>query len=155
VFEKGGNRFASWKVRGKTRTAPLTSGKDGADRILTESPFYVAKYRDGAGVIRVVATGCRAETAARQVLAGLRRQAELVRSGVMTAAEATVGKHQASPLAGHFDAYDEHLRAKGVTKIHREDTGRYLRRLAADCSFVTLADLRREPIERWLAARAA
>ena len=55
-------------------------------------------------------------------------------------------------LGEHLDAYDEHHQAKGVTKIHREDTGRYLRRLAADCAFGTLADLRREALERWLAA---
>jgi integrase len=42
-----------------------------------------------------------------------------------------------------------------VTKIHREDTGRYLNRLAADCTFRTLADLRREALERWLAQRTA
>ena len=52
-----------------------------------------------------MATGCRDETAARQVLADLERRAELVRSGVMTAAEAAVGDHQAAPLAEHFDAF--------------------------------------------------
>jgi integrase len=151
-----GERLARWKDRkGKTRTAPLTVGKDGSERIVTESPYFVAKYRDGAGVVRVEATGCRDETAARQVLADLERRAELVRSGVMTAAEAAVGGHQATPLAQHFDAFAEHHRAKGVTKIHREDTGRYLRRLAGDCAFGALADLRREALERWLAQRTA
>ena len=42
-----------------------------------------------------------------------------------------------------------------MTKIHREDTGRYLHRLAADCAFGTLADLHREALERWLARRTA
>src|SRR5262245_37803711 len=155
IFTRKGERFARWKCKGKTRTAPLTVGQDGTDRILTESPYYVAKYRDGAGAVQTVATGCRDETAARQVLADLERRAELVRSGVMTAAEAAIGDHQAAPLAKHFAAFDEHHQAKGVTKIHREDTGRYLRRLAADCTFGTLADLRREALERWLAQRAA
>ena len=100
-----------------------------------------------------MATGCRDETAARQVLADLERKAELVRSGVMTAAEAAVGESRPAPIAEHLNAFDEHHRAKGVTKIHREDTGRYLRRLAADCAFGTLADLRRETLERWLVAR--
>ena len=95
--------------------------------------------------------GCRDETAARQVLADLERKAEQVRSGVMTAAEAAIGDHQAAPLTEHFAAFDEHHQAKGVTKIPRADTGRYLRRLAADCTFRTLADLRREGLERWLA----
>src|SRR5262249_49748263 len=92
---------------------------------------------------------------ARRVLSELERKAELVRSGVMKPEEATIGRHQAAPLSHHFDAFDEHHQAKGVTKIHREDTGRYLRRLAADCGFETLADLRREPLERWLALRTA
>src|SRR5262245_59083709 len=101
IFTRKGERFARWKRRGKTRTAPLTSGNDGSDRILTESPYYVAKYRDGAGVVQTVATGCRDEQAARQVLADLERRAELVRSGVISAAEAAVSDHQATPLAEH------------------------------------------------------
>jgi hypothetical protein len=156
VFTRKGERFARWKDRkGKTRTAPLTEGKDGSDRIVIESSRYVAKYRDGAGVVQVVPTGCRDEQAARCVLGELERRAELVRAGVMSVAESAVADHQATPLAGHLDAFDEHHRAKGVTKIHREDTGRYLRRLAADCSFGTLSDLRREALERWLALRTA
>src|SRR5687768_2813812 len=80
IFVRKGERFARWKTKGKTRTAAMTTGKDGADRIVTESSFYVAKYRDGSGVVRVEPTGCRDETSARQVLAGLERKAELIRS---------------------------------------------------------------------------
>jgi integrase len=156
TFVRKGQCFARWKDhRGKGRTALLTVGEDGSERVIIESPYYVAKYRDGAGVVRVEATGCRDETAARQVLADLERKAELVRSKVITAQEAAIADHQATPLAKHFDAYDQYHQAKGVTKIHREGTGRYLRRLAADCAFETLADLRREALERWLAQRAA
>ena len=75
IMVRKGERCARWKDRkGKTRTAPLTKGKGGADRIVTESPYYVAKYRDGSGVLRVKPTGCRDETAARQVLAELERR---------------------------------------------------------------------------------
>lgn len=154
IIVRKGQRIARWKDRrGKTRMAPLTTGKKGVDRIVTESPYFVAKYRDGSGVVHVEPTGCRDETAARQMLADLERRAELVRSGVMTAAESVVGENRAAPITVHLDAFDEHHRAKGVTTIHRHDTGRYLRRLAADCAFGTLADLRRESLERWLAAR--
>src|SRR5207249_3293639 len=111
------------------------------------TPYYVAKYRDGSGIVRTVATGCRDETAARQVLADLERKAELVRSGVMTSAQEQVGNHQATAITEHFDAYDQHLSAKGVTAIHRQDTVRYLRRLATGCDFGALADFRREALE--------
>ncbi len=114
IFVRKGERFARWKDRrGKTRTAPLTVGEDGSERIVTESPYFVAKFRDGAGVVCVEATGGRDETAARQVLADRERRAELVRSNVMTAAEAAIGDHQSAPLAKHLAAFDEHHQAKG------------------------------------------
>ena len=72
----------------------------------------------------------------------------------MTAAESSTADHQGRPIKEHFDAFDKHLRAKAVTRIHREDTGRYLERLAADCGFNRLADLRSEALEGWLADRA-
>src|SRR6516162_7117494 len=86
-FTRKGERFARWKdSRGRTRTARLTTGRDGRDRIVTVSPFYIAKYRDGSGLVVEKPTGCRDETAARQVLASLERQGELVKANVMTAA---------------------------------------------------------------------
>jgi integrase len=155
TFVRKGERFARWKDRkGKTRTAALTTGKDGSDRLLIESPFFVAKYRNGVGVVQTVSTGCRDETAARQVLADLERKAELVRSGVMTTAEAAIGNHQAAPLAEHYNDYLAHLEAAGVTKEHRTNVKRQLRRLAADCALDRLADLSREALERWLSVRA-
>ncbi|MGH7223518.1 MAG: tyrosine-type recombinase/integrase, partial [Gemmataceae bacterium] len=91
-----GERLAKWRDKnGKPRTARLTTGKDGSDRIAVESPYFIAKYRDGNGVVVETSTGCRHEDAARRVLADLERRAELIRSGVVTGAEAAVGQHQA------------------------------------------------------------
>jgi hypothetical protein len=104
-------------------------------------------------VVRVVPTGCRDETAARQVLAELERKAELVRSGVITTAEASVGRHQSTPLDEHFDDFLAHLEAAGTTQEHRANVSRQLRRVAGECSFSRLADLHRETLERWLAAQ--
>jgi integrase len=151
-FTRKGERFARWKDRkGKIRTAPLTVGEDGAERITLESPCYVAKYRDGAGVVRVVPTGCRDETAARQVLADLEREAELVRSGVKTAAESAAGRHQAAPLATHVEAYLTYLESDGACPEHRAERRRQLKRISRDCGFNRLADLDRSALESWLA----
>jgi integrase len=154
VFTRKGDRFARWKdKKGKTRTASITEGKDGSDRISVESPYFIAKYRDGNNIVVEQSTGCRHEDAARRVLADLERRAELIRSGVMSNAEAVIARHQATPLTEHFAAFDTHLQAKEATAAHRAQTASFLRRMAADCSFGTLADLRREPFEKWLAAR--
>ena len=53
--------------------AKLTTGRDGSERIVTESATYTANFRDGEGFVRKVATGCRDEDAARSVLGELER----------------------------------------------------------------------------------
>ena len=55
---------------------------------------YTAKYRDGSGIVREVATGCRDESAARSILGKLERRAEMVKGEVLTAAEDAVIDHQ-------------------------------------------------------------
>ncbi len=151
-----GERFARWKdAKGKTRTARLTEGKNGSPRLLIKADTYTAKYRNGAGIVVETSTGCRDETAARSVLADLERRAELVKAKVITSAEDTIAQHQKTTLADHFDAYGEHLRAKEVTGKRVKESRYYLERLAAECPFASLADLRREALERWLGKRTA
>jgi integrase len=154
-FTRKGQRFARWKDRKrKTRTAPLTIGQGGSERIIIEASRYFAKYRDGAGLVQVVPTGCRDEGAARQVLAELERKAELVRSGMLTTAEAAVSNHLGAAIAGHFDAFRQYMEASGVTAGHVNTTRHYLDRLASECGFARLADLRCEKLETWIVARA-
>src|SRR5690242_11186898 len=72
TIEKKGVRLARWRdSSGRAKTAPLTIGKDGAERIRDESGTYFARYRDGCNQVVEVPTGCRSEDAARQVLADL------------------------------------------------------------------------------------
>ena len=68
IVEKGKERFARWRVRGRLRTAPLTKGEGGVDRIITESATYFAKFRNSDGKPVTRATGCRDKQAAEQML---------------------------------------------------------------------------------------
>jgi integrase len=154
ITTRKGQRVARWKVNGKVRSAPITRGLDGSDRIVTTSATYFAKYRDAAGVVCTVPTGCRDEVAARQVLAELERKAERIRSGVLTSQEATAGRHHGTSLWGHVGAYLAYLEAKGACEEHRAERNRHLKRLATDCGFVRLADLDRSKLESWLSVQA-
>ncbi len=50
IIVRKGQQFAEWKpAKGKTRTAPVTTGNDGTDRIVITARTYTAKYRDGSG----------------------------------------------------------------------------------------------------------
>ena len=124
IIVRKGQRLAEWKdAKGKTRTAPLTAA---GDRITVESGTYSAKYRDGAGIVRKTATGCRDESAARSILGKLERRAELVKGEVLTAAEDAVVDHQGTPLADHISAYLLKLEAEGTSTMHRDNVRRRL-----------------------------
>jgi integrase len=152
IIVRKGREFAEWiDAKGKRRTAPLTAT---GDRIAVEAGTYTAKYRNGAGIVCKVATGCRDEAAARSILGKLERRAELVRGEVLTSAEDAVIDHQATPLADHIAAFVDHQKAKGISR-RVKDTLSQLRRVAADCGFRRLADLDATALERWLLGQAA
>ena len=156
VFIRKDERFARWKDgKGKTRTAPVTTGRGGLDRVVIESGTYTAKYRDGQNVVREVATGCRSKDGALSVLKELTDQAERVRSNILSVGEAAIADHQHTPLSEHFTDYLISLESQGTTAEHRENVERCLKRIAADCGFARLSDINRHAVEKWMVARAA
>jgi len=155
VITRQGRRLAEWThAKGKRRTAPLTTGQDGTDRIVVEAGTFTAKYRDGAGIVREKATGCRDKDAARAVLAELEKRADKVRSGIRTAAEDSTIDHQRTPLLGHVAAFIDHQQTRGVSR-RVNDTNSQLRRVAAECGWSRLTDLDGRTLERWLLDRGA
>jgi len=154
IVTRKGEQFARWKNRrGKNRTAPTTTGRDGSDRIVVQAGTYTAKYRDGQGIVREVATGCRDETAARQVLADLQRRAELVKAKVITASEDATANHQASLFEEHIVAHADYQRAKDLNLVSIRNTESRLRQVAADCRFCRLGDLNATALGKWLASQ--
>lgn len=110
-------RFAEWTDRkGKHRRNPVTIGKNGEDRIVVEAGTYTAKYRDGSGIVREIATGCRDATAARSRLVELEKRAEKVKAGILTVAEDAAIDHQATPLLDHIAAYMTKLESDGQAR---------------------------------------
>ena len=94
LFTSKGETFARVKPpKGRAVTYPVTIGKDGSRRIVVTSATFVAKFRDGSGIIQEVSTNCRDEGAARSVLAEHDRRAEMVRSGVLTVAQDAIADH--------------------------------------------------------------
>ena len=150
VVRKGGEAVARWRARGRLRTAPVSA--DGT-KALTESATYFAKYRGHDGVVVTRPTGCKDRQAAEQVLARWEREAEQVRAGTLDPALLSAAKAAGRPLADHLDSFDVSLVAAGTTLDYRKNVRAALERLAIDCGFRTLADVKRSPVESWMAAR--
>ena len=154
IFTKGGQRFARWKAGKRTRTAKLTTGRDGSERIVTESPTWLAKYRDGSGYVCEVSTGCRDEAAARSVLGELEKRAEKVRSGIISTAENMMAAHQHTLLTEHLAEFIATMQAAGRSEIHVSGTERLIQRVIDELNLRRLSDIQAEAVERWLAQQA-
>jgi hypothetical protein len=144
-----GQTFARVKPeKGRTQTYPVRAGQDGSLRIVVTSATYVAKFRDGVGIVRKVSTGCREEGSARSILNELERRAELVKSGVVTQAEDRTADQQSRPLREHFVEFRESMFGKQRDDTHCRTTLRYLERLADTCGWSYLRDITRDSLER-------
>ena len=153
VFIRTGERFARWTDgKGRKRVAKIITGRDGTERITLESNTHVAKYRDGAGLVRTVGTGCRTRDAAESVLSDLRGRAELVKANVLTPAQDMAADHAAESLTDVFAVYLAQLERLACA-AHVANVRRQLDRLKAECGLNRLADFRSDAIENWLAAQ--
>jgi hypothetical protein len=151
ITEHDGLRVARWRIRnGQIRSGEVVDCKDGKLRVRGQSRLYMARYRDGSGQVVEVATNCKDEVAARAILTQLERRAELIRAGVITAAESDAGDHAGAPLSRHLDAYEQHLHAKSCDPRRILMVRRRLERLARECRFSKLNKMSAGPIEQWL-----
>ena len=153
VITRSGVRQARWRVRGKLRTADVRPNAAGADRIVSESRTWSARFRDAAGNLVTRSTGCRDRQAAEQTLARWEREVEQVRAGVLNPSDLDTARHSSTPLADHLAAYEESLYAAEVSDTYRANVLRAVRRVAEDCGVETVAGLTRGTVERWLADR--
>jgi integrase len=153
VTNPDGSDVATWVPRGSRRPITVPVVTLGTGRRVVEVPTgcYYAKYRDHDRVVRTVSTRCRDESSARQVLARLEKNTERVTIGVATAAELKTADHAAAPVEKHIGDYIATLTGSAS---HRENTERYLKRLAKDLGWQRLTDVRRDDLELWLAGQA-
>ena len=111
IVTRKGDQIAQWKDRrGKKRTAEVTTGKGGTPRIKTEAATWTAKYRDGEGVVREVATGCRDKQAAASVS---ERLADASRTGQGKGSVARSRPNRRSP---------EHAVVRSYRRLRRSST---------------------------------
>jgi integrase len=157
IVTRDGQQWAEWRdAAGKLKRARTAGPKASRPGIIVQASTFTAKFRDGSGVIRKVATGCRTREAAKQVLADLEARSEKVRAGMLSPREAEAAEHLSTPIEEHIDGYLKVLansRGKGahpnVSKTHVDNVRRGLGDIARACGFKTLRDLDRQKVLDW------
>ena len=112
---------------------------------------YLARWRDGVGIMRTRSTQCRDRMAAQARLAEWEKQAERERAGIVTAADAQAADWAAVPVAQHIEDYVAALKGRGRTQKHQGEIRQRLGRMAQALRWGRLADLSRPRLERWMA----
>ena len=143
--------IATWKDRnGKKRIGTVVVDKRGKQRVRTKSETYYAKYRDGDGIVKEVATGCRDKQAAQARLAELGAVSEKVRGGSLTMRDVQIGDHSKTLLADHVSDYIADLKSRGVNADRIKTSETRLKAACAGCGFRWLGDLNADALRKWL-----
>ncbi len=103
--------------------------KKARDRANKLASWYIA-YQDEHGRRRTL-KGCPDKAATEQLARKLESEADLRRRGVIDARAEAYAAHEAKPLAEHLDAWEESLKAEGVTAKHVDLTISRMQRIVA------------------------
>jgi integrase len=127
----------------------VAKGTAGATKVKQRAKKWYGQFTDGDGRRRRVPL-CTDKAAARQMLATIEREVQRGRAGL----DDGFAGHRKAPIRGHIDGYEEHLRGKGVCDEHRKETLRRLKLVLDHGKVRTLAELRPEVVDRFLALKA-
>jgi integrase len=143
----GRNGVVTWKIRGKKRTGKLS----GTDRVSMQVDTWTAKFTDETGKVRCVPTKTTNRSVAEKLLAQYEKEVDRIRTGVTTREELDRAQFKHTPLDDLIEQYRTKMIADGTTANHIADALRKITTLFSFCEIDSLAQLRREAIERWIA----
>jgi integrase len=143
----GRNGLVTWTVRGKKRTGKLS----GTDRVSIQVDTWTAKFKDENGKIRRIPTKETNRKVAEQILAQYEKDIARIKTGVITREELDRAQVKSMPLNDLLEQYRTKMVANGLTQRTIKDAFRKIFVLFASCEIDTLAKIRRETIERWVA----
>jgi integrase len=124
-------------------------GTPGAKKARRRGRKWYAQYLGADGKRKRVPL-CTDKAAALQMLAGLERDAQRQRAGLVD----RFAEHRQASVDAHVADYEVHLRNKGVSTKHLSETLRRLQAVLQHGQVRCLTDLRPEAVEQFLAGLA-
>ncbi len=144
IVEKKGERFARFKKKGKTITAPLS--EDGRKIVLT-SPVWHVEYTGPDGTQKR-AKGYSDKDATQNLLARLVKAAAHGAEGM----DDPFQEHNRRPLVEHLADFRAHLEALNDSPEHVNLVVARCSLVFGQCGFERIPDLSPARVEEWLAA---
>jgi len=119
--------------------------KTTGEKVRKESKRYYVEYRDEHGKKRreVAATD---KTVSNRLLVKREQEVERRKCGEVNHYK----EHQKTLLVDHITDFEKHLRSKGDSEDHVEQTIGRLKKIIDDCKMVRISDLQRSPVENFI-----
>ncbi|MCL2004525.1 MAG: tyrosine-type recombinase/integrase [Planctomycetaceae bacterium] len=112
---------------------------------------WTAKFKDENDNIRRIPTKETNRKIAEQILAQYEKEVARIKTGIITREELDKAQVKHTPLDGLLDQYRTKMLANGLTQRTIDDAFRKIFSLLSDCEIDSLAKIRRETVERWVA----
>jgi integrase len=123
----------------------------GADRVAVQVNTWTAQFVDETGEVRRFSTKTAVRSVAEKILAQYEKEVERIKSGVITRAELDKAQIKQMPLMEMMEQFRSKMIAEGTAGKHASNSLRRINKVFQQCRIECIADIRREPIERWLA----
>ena len=144
----GRNGHVTWFAKGIKRTGKLSkSGK-----VNVQSENWTAQFTDETGAVRRVTTKTTNRSAAEIILARYVAEVDRIRAGVATREELSKAHVRHITLDDALKRFRTKMTASGNTTEHVNKTEQRILRLCNETKIDTIAKIRRETIERWIAS---
>ena len=147
----GRNGVVTWTVRGKKRTGKLSV----TGRVSVQVDTWTAKFTDETGTVRRIPTKETNRKVAEQILAQYEKEVARIKTGVITREELEKSQVKHTPLDGLLEQFRTKMVAEGNTVKHITGALHKITSLLSECEIDSLAKIRREPVERWIANELA
>jgi len=144
----GRNGVITWTVRGKKRTGKISSSPG---RITVQSDTWTAQFVDEHGKSQRISTKTTVRSVAEKILARYQTEVDRIRTGVATREELSKAQFRHVTLAEAMEQFRTKMTADGSDPKHVTATQKKLRLIFHETGIELLTDIRREPIERWIA----
>ena len=139
----------TWVVRGKKKRTGKLSSSPG--KVNVQSDTWTAQFTDENGKMQRISTKTTVRSVAEKILAKYQTEVDRIRTGLATRDELSKIHLRNVTLEKALEQFRTKMVAHGNTTSHINSTRNQILRLFAETDIDSLPDIRREPIERWIA----
>jgi len=144
----GRNGTVTWLAKGKKKTGKMSSIPG---RVSVQSDTWTAQFRDENGKTQRVSTKTTVKSVAEKMLVRYQTEVDRIRTGVATRDELSKAHFRLITLEKALEQFRTKMVASGNTVAHINTTAKFIKQICTETNIVSLSDIRRENVERWIA----